>query len=106
MRLQVREWITLSYPTAQEDPELSQIVNVWLLAETDQDIFEFTWNTAGYEAGVLSGSSVIGSYSESITSHFIVGDHLKQPDATYTKFGVALVLYEDYSVKIQVLYAQ
>jgi hypothetical protein len=71
-----------------------------------QSIFDYTWDINNYPTTGLSASSVSGPYDVGITSYFTIGSHLAQPDSTYTKFGVGVLLLPDNSLKIQVEYAQ
>ena len=78
----------------------------WLNSGMSQSIFDYTWETNGYQTTGLSASSVNGPYDTSIISYFTIGNHLRQPDSTYTKFGVGVLLLPDGSVKVQVEYSQ
>ncbi len=78
----------------------------WQRANTTDSIFTYTWNTAKYPSSYLASSSYTSTYSATLINNLKKDTHLKQPDATYVKFGVGVVQLADGKVKLQALYAK
>ncbi len=106
LRIQVRDWIRTGYPTAIEDPILSKIVISWLALNTTESIFPYTWNVGKYSAMMLSASTLVAPFSTTFTRSFIAGSHLKQPDSSYTRFGVGIIQQGDGKIRVVAEYAK